>query len=53
MKKLIVIVALSLAICQVRAQKIKESEVPQAVKTAFMKAYPAAKEVKWNKEDGA
>ena len=53
MKKLIVMVAMSLVVCQSQAQKINESEVPQMVKTAFTKAYPAAKEVKWNKEDSA
>ena len=53
MKKLIVMVAMSLVVCQSQAQKIKESEVPQIVKTAFTKAYPTAKEVKWGKEDGA
>jgi len=35
---------------QAIAQKVKESEVPQVVKTAFMKAYPNAKGVKWDKE---
>ncbi len=35
------------------AQKVKESEVPQVVKTAFAKAYPKVKDVKWDKEDGA
>lgn len=36
---------------QAIAQKVKESEVPQVVKSAFMKAYPNAKGVKWDKEE--
>lgn len=38
---------ISLAAC---AQKVKESEVPTAVKEAFKKSYKDAKEVKWEKE---
>ncbi len=53
MKKLMIVALLILAIGQVNAQKIKESEVPKVVKDAFMKAYPAAKDVKWDKEDGS
>ena len=51
MKQLMIIVLLGLIVSQVSAQKIKESEVPKVVKGAFMKAYPTAKEVKWEKED--
>ena len=47
------IVLLGFGVSQVNAQRIKESEVPQAVRTSFTKAYPRAKEVKWDKEDGA
>jgi len=32
------------------AQKLKESEVPTAVKQTFAKNFPKAKEVKWSKE---
>ena len=32
------------------AQKMKTEEVPQAVRTAFAKAYPNVKNVKWEKE---
>lgn len=53
MKKLITLIALGLGVSQVYGQKIKENEVPVAVKAAFAKAHPAAKEVKWEKEDGA
>ena len=42
-----------LGVIQVNAQKVKESEVPKEVKTAFQKKYAGAKEVKWHKEDGA
>ena len=53
MKALIVVIALGLAVGQMQAQKLKENEVPQIVKTAFAKAYPTAKAVKWDKEDGS
>ena len=52
MKKLMII-ALGLMVGQVSAQTIKESEVPKAVKDAFVVAYPAAKDMKWDKEDGS
>lgn len=35
------------------SQKIKSSEVPDAVKTAFAKKYPAIKNTRWEIEDGA
>ena len=53
MKKLMIIALLGLMVSQVSAQKINESEVPKVVKDAFMKAYPAAKDVKWDKEDNS
>jgi hypothetical protein len=34
------------------AQKIQESKIPEAVKTAFSKEYPAVTRLKWEKEDG-
>lgn len=34
------------------AQKINATQVPSMVKTAFAKAYPAIKTVKWEKEKG-
>src|ERR1700687_4554191 len=34
------------------AQKVKEADVPQAVKTALAKKYPEAKKVTWEKEKG-
>ena len=39
---------ISLATC---AQKVKESDVPTAVKDAFKNNYKDAKEVKWEKEE--
>ena len=53
MKKLIALTVLGFGLSQVYGQKIKESEVPVAVKSAFAKAHPAAKEVKWEKENGS
>lgn len=42
-------VMISLAAC---AQKMKEADVPSAVRDAFKKAHNDAKEVKWEKEGG-
>lgn len=44
------IAALSLGIGSVCAQKLKESDVPAAVKDSFKKLYPTAKVEKWEKE---
>ncbi len=52
MKKSIVIVFAGMLSSCVFAQKIKEKDVPAAVKVEFQKLYPTAKEVKWEKEDG-
>lgn len=52
MKKTILIVIL-LAITYIsNAQKLKESEVPAAVKSALTAMYPDAVNVKWSMEDG-
>ena len=34
-----------------QAQKLKENELPKAVKESFTKLFPKAKEVKWSKEN--
>lgn len=52
MKKITLIVVAGLLGGAVHAQKLKDSEVPTAVKQAFAKNFPSAKEVKWSKEDG-
>jgi hypothetical protein len=52
MKKLIfTCIALSLAIV-VKAQKLKESDVPLTVKSAFQQKFTTASDVEWEKEDG-
>lgn len=51
-KKIITTIALSLVVCFASAQKVKEAEVPTAVKEAFTQKYPKAKVEKWEKEDG-
>jgi len=51
MKKITLIVVAGLLGATVHAQKLKNSEVPTAVKQAFAKNFPSAKEVKWSKED--
>jgi hypothetical protein len=53
MKKLVALLALGVGFSHVYGQKINESEVPVAVRSAFAKAHPTAKEVKWEKEKGA
>jgi hypothetical protein len=50
MKNLIIILALSLGFGSAYAQKLKEADVPAAVKESFKKSYPAAKVEKWEKE---
>lgn len=50
MKKLIIILALSLGIGSAYAQKLKEADVPAAVRESFKKNYPTAKVEKWEKE---
>ena len=52
MKKITLLLILGLGVDQGFAQKVKESEVPQVVKTAFAKAYPKVKDAEWDKEDG-
>jgi uncharacterized membrane protein YkoI len=50
MKRLILVFALSLGLGSAYAQKIKEAEVPAAVKDGFKKQYPNAKVSEWEKE---
>lgn len=53
MKKIITTTALSLLVVSfASAQKVKESEVPSAVKEAFSKKYAGTKVEKWEKEEG-
>jgi hypothetical protein len=53
MKKTILIIASLLFVITMNAQKIKESEVPATIKTAFAKQFPGMKVEKWEKENGA
>jgi hypothetical protein len=50
MKTSVIVLALSLGFGSVYAQKIKEAEVPAAVKESFAKKYAGAKVEKWEKE---
>lgn len=50
MKKIVIIYAALTVSGVVSAQKLKESEVPAVVQSAFKKNFPAAKGVKWSKE---
>lgn len=48
---MIVIASLSLGTGLANAQKLKESEVPAAVKAAFTKQFPNVKDAEWGKEE--
>ena len=50
MKSILLIVAGSLFAAGLSAQKLKDSDIPAAVKSAFTKKFPQAKSVKWSKE---
>ncbi len=50
MKKLMLFVALMMGVSFGFSQKMKEAEVPAAVKSALQKQFPTAKDVKWDKE---
>jgi hypothetical protein len=50
MKNVILTVVTVFAINTVFAQKVKESEVPAAVKSSFQNSYKGAKAEKWEKE---
>jgi len=54
MKKIILAILLVTGLFSVRAisQAIKEKELPVNVKEAFVKKYPEAKKVSWEKEKG-
>ena len=51
MRKIVFVFVASLIGGLAQAQKLKENEVPKAVKESFAKRFPKAKEVKWSKED--
>lgn len=51
MKNTLIILALALGAGSASAQKIKEAEVPAAVKETQAKNYPNVKVEKWEKED--
>ena len=52
MKKTILLVAFGLVSIAVNAQKVKQADVPAAVKTTFTKTYPSTKVEGWVKEKG-
>ncbi|MBC8110213.1 MAG: PepSY-like domain-containing protein [Verrucomicrobia bacterium] len=51
MKKLTLILVIVLFSTLTFAQKLKKKDVPAEIKSAFQKQFPAAKRVKWTKED--
>ncbi len=52
MKNTILVLAIGFTAFTASAQKMKEAEVPAAIKAAFSKQYPNAKDAKWEKENG-
>ncbi len=50
MKKVVILCAVALVSGTLSAQKLKETDVPQAVKASFTKSFPNAKGVEWSKE---
>lgn len=50
MKNTLISLALLLVVSSAGGQKLKESEVPMAVRQAFAKQFATAKGVKWSKE---
>ena len=51
MKKSMLLLAFAMSVSLGFSQKIAESGVPAAVKSALQKQYPNVKVVKWNKEN--
>ncbi|MFV5690241.1 PepSY-like domain-containing protein [Flavobacterium sp. ZT3R25] len=51
MKKLAMVVTLSILSFISFGQKVKEKNVPQVIKTALHQKYSNAKEIKWDKEE--
>ncbi len=51
MKKSILVLSLLALTLSINAQKLKESDVPSAVKSKFSQMYPGAKDVIWEIED--
>lgn len=52
MKNLVILLAAVMTVSCTNTQKLKDKDVPEVVKSALQKAYPAAKEIKWEKENG-
>lgn len=52
MKSTVILLAMLFTTTFANAQKTQEKNVPAAVKSAFQKQYPDAKEVKWEMENG-
>ncbi len=52
MKKSILLLAIGFTAITANAQKVKEADVPKAVKTAFTNKYPKTEVKKWENEKG-
>lgn len=53
MKQNVFLIATILVCSYANAQKLKDSDVPAAAKKTFTQKFPAANDVKWEKEDDA
>lgn len=51
MRTIIILISFCFIASVAGAQKMKDAEVPQGIKESLKKMYPAAKELKWQKED--
>lgn len=52
MKKMTILLAAMLTLSLASAQNTQDKTIPAIVKTTFQKNYPAAKKIKWEKENG-
>lgn len=51
MRTIIILISFCIIASVACAQKLKEADVPQGIKESLKKMYPAAEELKWQKED--
>lgn len=52
MKKLAIVLSITVNVVLINAQKVQQKNVPTLVQSALQKQFPDAKNVKWEKEHG-
>lgn len=52
MKKLTIVLSITVNVVLINAQKVQQKNVPTLVQSALQKQFPDAKNVKWEKEHG-